>query len=242
MLSAATLPGQAQDIAFFHLSKKDGLSDNQVSDVLIDKNGLLWIGTAEGLNCYDGFRVKKFYKEDYPQLQNNNILRMICDSKNRLWIHFADKQIAMLDENRRFHSINIIDQGKKLSIDFLLPYTKHGVLFLSGSHLYTPDSTDPVQVHRIIWQEDSMMHHNFLRINHWDERRLVFSGDSVLFLFDLDQMKVQHPIAFPGIVAAVKLNDREALVTTTDNRKLCRVNLFQKKGQPHLRTNQRSIW
>jgi ligand-binding sensor domain-containing protein len=154
-MMAACVLSMAQDISFFHLSKKDGLSDNQVSDVLIDKNGLLWVGTAEGLNCYDGYRVKKFYKEEYPQLQNNHILRMICDEQNRLWIHFADKQIAMLDEDRRFHSITITDKGQKVNIDFLLPYTSRGVLFLSGSRLFTPDV--PVR-HQTI--EDPASHEN----------------------------------------------------------------------------------
>jgi ligand-binding sensor domain-containing protein/putative methionine-R-sulfoxide reductase with GAF domain/two-component sensor histidine kinase len=226
---AATVLSIAQDLSFFHLSKKEGLSDNQVSDVLIDKTGLLWIGTAEGLNCYDGYRVKRFYKEEYPELQNNNILRMVCDERNRLWIHFADKQIAMLDEDRRFHSISITDKGQKVDFDYMLPYTSRGILLLSGSRLYTPDPNDPLQMKRVAWQEDSLMRHVFVRINTWDENKVIFSGDSLLFLFDIPNLKIQYPMTIPGVVAAVKLNDQEALITTNDNRKLCRLHLLKQQ-------------
>ena len=49
---AATL--QAQNITFNHLTTDDGLSQFSVNSLYIDENGVLWIGTREGLNRYDG--------------------------------------------------------------------------------------------------------------------------------------------------------------------------------------------
>ena len=219
----------AQDIAFFHLSKEDGLSDNRVSGVVMDKNGLLWVSTSEGLNCYDGYKVKRFYKEEYPSLQNNNILRMTCDEMNRLWIHFVDKSITMLDENRKFHTISIIDDGKPVVIDFLLPYTSRGILLLSGSRLYSPDKKNPLKINRLKWNEDSSLNNKFVRINIWDKDKLVFSGNNRLCLFDVTNLKVLHCLTIPAILAAVKLNDEEALITTGNNDKLCKVNFKARK-------------
>ena len=76
----------AQDISFFHLNTANGLSDNLVTSAIRDKTGLLWIGTAEGLNSFDGFTVKKYYKEDHPALGSNHISDLICDDENRVWI------------------------------------------------------------------------------------------------------------------------------------------------------------
>src|SRR5688572_33215759 len=52
-------PASAQDISFFHLNTTDGLSDNFVTSVARDRSGLLWIATAEGLNSFDGYKVKR---------------------------------------------------------------------------------------------------------------------------------------------------------------------------------------
>ncbi len=219
----------AQDISFFHLSKKDGLSDNRVSGVVMDQNGLLWVSTSEGLNCYDGYKVTRFYKEEYPALQNNNILRMTCDEKNRLWIHFVDKSITMLDEERKFNTISIVENGQPVKADFLLPYTSRGVLFLSGSKLYSPDKKNPLKINRLHWQEDTALSYNFRRINTWDKDKLICSGYDRLCLFDVTNLKVLHTLTIPDVLAAVRLSDNEALITTTNNSKLCKVNFTEKK-------------
>lgn len=229
LLTAAQVPATPQDISFFHLSKKEGLSDNNVTAAVMDQHGLLWVGTMEGLNCYDGYSVKQFYHESYPVLQNNNILRLTCDEKNRLWIHFADKRVAMLDENRQFHAVQITDSGRQVTVDYLLPYTSRGVLFLCGSRLYAPDKNDPLHLVRVPWEGDTMLNHVFSRINIWDKDKLVCSGQNRLCLFDVTHLQVLYMLTIPDVLAAVRLNDQEALITTSNNDKLCRVNFPEGK-------------
>ena len=101
----------SQEISFFHLNKSQGLSDNLVIGAVRDHSGLLWITTTEGLNCYDGYSVKKFYKEDYPELYSNDLRNIICDSKNRLWIRHGEGRVTVVDQNRKFHPA-IIDTGQ----------------------------------------------------------------------------------------------------------------------------------
>ena len=55
---AATL--QAQNITFNHLTTDDGLSQFSVNSLYIDENGVLWIGTREGLNRYDGEDIQTY--------------------------------------------------------------------------------------------------------------------------------------------------------------------------------------
>lgn len=50
----------AQKIAFEYLGLKDGISQISVTSLLQDENGRIWIGTRDGLNVYDGDRVKVF--------------------------------------------------------------------------------------------------------------------------------------------------------------------------------------
>lgn len=58
---AATL--QAQNITFNHLTTDDGLSQFSVNSLYIDENGVLWIGTREGLNRYDGEDIQTAAEE-----------------------------------------------------------------------------------------------------------------------------------------------------------------------------------
>ncbi|NWJ49914.1 MAG: hypothetical protein HXX14_03525 [Bacteroidetes bacterium] len=46
---------------FNYISKEDGLSQNYISSILQDQHGLMWFGTMDGLNCYNGYDFKVFY-------------------------------------------------------------------------------------------------------------------------------------------------------------------------------------
>ena len=47
--------GQVTNLHFTNLSIDAGLSDKMVFAVAQDSTGLMWFGTAEGLNRYDGY-------------------------------------------------------------------------------------------------------------------------------------------------------------------------------------------
>ena len=40
-----------------------GLSNNSITDIQQDANGNLWIGTADGLNVYDGYTFASFHPD-----------------------------------------------------------------------------------------------------------------------------------------------------------------------------------
>ena len=39
------------------------LSNRFVNDVAVDADGLVWVATEEGLNCFDGIRARSFLKQ-----------------------------------------------------------------------------------------------------------------------------------------------------------------------------------
>ncbi len=59
-LISGLLSAQAIDVKFTRLTSREGLSNNSVNAVLRDSRGFLWIGTENGLNRYDGQRIKVF--------------------------------------------------------------------------------------------------------------------------------------------------------------------------------------
>ena len=80
------------NIQFAHLTDKEGLSNNQVNSILQDNDGFIWIGTSDGLNRFDGYRVRSFYQT--PGVKNslvyNGISNLACDHKNGLWISTSE--------------------------------------------------------------------------------------------------------------------------------------------------------
>lgn len=73
---------------FAELSVNEGLSQSSVYAIYQDKAGYLWIGTADGLNRYDGKEIK-VYKPVIKQSEagfSNFIRGNVCEDKNsNLW-------------------------------------------------------------------------------------------------------------------------------------------------------------
>ena len=89
-LLIASLPTHAQpgSIKFSHIGTEVGLSQNNVTCILRDKQGFMWFGTRDGLNRYDGydFDVYKNDPDDSTSLSNNFITSMTQDQKGDIWV------------------------------------------------------------------------------------------------------------------------------------------------------------
>src|SRR6516225_10136660 len=75
-------------LRFSHLTEKEGLSNNTVSYLLQDNEGFIWVGTLDGLNRFDGYKVHSFYHipgNDHS-LVSNAIYELFCDKQNHIWI------------------------------------------------------------------------------------------------------------------------------------------------------------
>ncbi len=82
-----------------HLSVNDGLTHSDVVAVVQDTSGIIWLGTNNGLNRYDGYTFQSFKHdfEDTLSLPNNRIKHLFCDSGNRLWIATERNSISYYD-------------------------------------------------------------------------------------------------------------------------------------------------
>ncbi|MDK2840886.1 MAG: hypothetical protein PWQ17_391 [Anaerophaga sp.] len=87
-LSGLFAKSQIPELRFVDLPGEDKLSSQFTTCITQDKTGYIWIGTVDGLNRYDGYQIKVYrnHLDKYPNLANNNIRSLFCDSRNRLWI------------------------------------------------------------------------------------------------------------------------------------------------------------
>ena len=75
-----------QDPELFTIT--EGLSQTNVTCLLIDQRGFLWVGTHDGLNRYDGYQFTS-YKNDprtNGSISNNNIRSLCLDSYGNIWV------------------------------------------------------------------------------------------------------------------------------------------------------------
>ncbi len=73
---------------FLHYSVKDGLSQNSVHAIYRDRRGLVWIGTQDGLNSFNGknFTVYRHDDNDTTTISDQFVISINEDSKGFLWI------------------------------------------------------------------------------------------------------------------------------------------------------------
>lgn len=64
---------------------RDGLSQMQVTDLLQDSRGYLWVGTKAGLNRFDGKQFFQYTSPKFPVIKNDYIQEIQEDSNGRIW-------------------------------------------------------------------------------------------------------------------------------------------------------------
>jgi len=107
----------AQDYKFTHIDTRQGLSHNHVTSFLKDRTGFLWIGTASGLDRYDGYTIKTFRTDpaDTTSISNDAITRLFELPGGRMGIiaggalnvYDPAREIFQSDSNVLHHLYNI---------------------------------------------------------------------------------------------------------------------------------------
>ncbi len=79
---------QASNLRFRHLTVDNGLSNGEVTAILQDKKGFIWIGTNSGLNRYDGYTTEVYYNNTggNKSAYFNRISGLCLANNNSIWI------------------------------------------------------------------------------------------------------------------------------------------------------------
>lgn len=103
--AGAALPPHQEDrfLVSCH-SASSGLSQDSITAVAQDQQGFLWIGTAYGLNRFDGYRFVSFKHRNFDpeSLQNNVVSTLFIDHNGDLWIGMAGGLDRFDRESGRF--------------------------------------------------------------------------------------------------------------------------------------------
>ena len=74
-----------------YFNEEKGLAGRSSYSLMQDKQGYLWIGTADGLNRFDGYAFKTFRKihGDQKSLGGNQVTHIIQDKDENIWVGFS---------------------------------------------------------------------------------------------------------------------------------------------------------
>ncbi len=86
------LNAQTSGIEFSHITTEEGLSYNNITKILQDSRGFLWICTFNGLNRYDGYNFKVFLPDnsDPQSISSQSISNILEDKEGYLWVGTTD--------------------------------------------------------------------------------------------------------------------------------------------------------
>lgn len=111
--------GQGREFyPFRKYSQAHGLSSYNITKIVQDQNGFIWISTQDGLNCFDGKTFLVFNKQKDPghQLKGNTIMDMTEDRKRRLiWLVTSYGGLQAIDIDTR--SIHPLDEKDQTALD-----------------------------------------------------------------------------------------------------------------------------
>ncbi|GAB2835639.1 sensor histidine kinase [Ferruginibacter profundus] len=209
-------------IAFQHLNTSNGLSYLGVNTMCVDTKGNLWVGTGNGLNMFNGKTVEKYFATEYPQLQNNNIVQVICDSSNRVWVLTTGGNVVMFDERRQLHRVALYENNSYIKTRVLLNapagavtlFTGNGNFkFNAGSSYLKTDSLTKAQFSFIpVKGFDSLQLKGFRQVFCYDENNYFFVQEELSYKVNYGTGQVEKKYDFPHYTLLTKWGTNELLV------------------------------
>lgn len=104
---------------FRKLDTNDGMSNDNVKSILKDKAGFLWVGTASGLNRYDGYEFKQ-YNIKTPENETNDYLDDIWslqeDADGNIWVR-SNKRYSVFNRDKDIFSVDVSELLSSYGID-----------------------------------------------------------------------------------------------------------------------------
>ncbi len=95
-------PGFSGNLRFNYLTVNNGLSQNSITSIIQDYKGLIWIGSYDGLNRFDGFStiVKRHDPKNPNSLKENRILCLSEGSEGKIWIGTEGGGVNIYDPDK----------------------------------------------------------------------------------------------------------------------------------------------
>lgn len=187
-------------LQFTNLTDKEGLSNNQVTSITQDNEGFIWFGTDDGLDRFDGYRIRRFNHIPGTEnsLVNNNVTGITPDWKGRLWISTQEGLSVYEKTTGRFYNFRHLPaDSTSLTNDqqiTIYPDKKDIIWVANLSALYEFDSVLQYRKKKVDFEKflaDGKEVGSYHRITEDKESQLWAFAYHKLYLLDRSTMKVR---------------------------------------------------
>lgn len=141
LLLACLSRAHGESYSFRNYQQSEGLQNPNISNLLQDHSGLLWMGTENGLYKFDGGRINRvqtFENRDLPSIKALHV-----DAANRLWVS-SYHELIYLDAQGQ-HRLGLPRYGTRKSVTTAVASfsaQRNQVFLLADSLLYRVASSD----------------------------------------------------------------------------------------------------
>ncbi|MCA1760528.1 MAG: hypothetical protein LC658_12245, partial [Bacteroidales bacterium] len=150
--------GQQPSLHKTFLTVEEGLSHNEVTSIVQDHDGFIWIGTRGGLNRYDGYEFKIYNQVpgDSNSLVNPSVEGLFFDSRGNLWIGTKSGGLSFFDNSlEQFSQINYFGRSNQTIEDeqiISINQSLDGSLLVGtwSSGLYILDFNNDTLMHPVV--------------------------------------------------------------------------------------------
>lgn len=111
------LSGNAQvSYLFDHIDTRD-LANQEVTSIIQDRTGFIWVGTGQGLYRYDGYQFRLFLiaPENQSNLTNNSIMSLFEDHRGRIWVGTVEGLFMFDPATEGFTSFRALADAAKIN-------------------------------------------------------------------------------------------------------------------------------
>ncbi|MBE0538311.1 MAG: response regulator [Ignavibacterium sp.] len=205
---------QIRDFRTSSLSIDNGLSQNQVLCIYEDSKGLLWIGTQDGLNLYDGYTFKIFRHE--PGNENSLLdyaVNAVCETEPGIFWIGTRSGLSRFDlsAGRFMHYKHNPDSANSLVDNYVWAILKdnEGSLWIGtriGLSVFNPVTETFINFTYNPSENNSISHNFILSLVEDNNKNIWIGGRGGLDRYDLKQKKFFNYKLFPQKPKDISLN------------------------------------
>lgn len=171
---------------FTNYNDKKGLSGNNVRAIFQDSKNRIWIGTANGLNLFDGNTFQLFTTKE--GLKSHRILNIYEDKKNNLWLGTSAGGLALLIENGETISFKHFTEEQGLADNVVLSIAEdnEGNIWTGNFGGISKVNPQTGEVKKIT-KKDGLVSNTVYAIAFADENHLLIGTNSGIDKLDISE-------------------------------------------------------
>lgn len=230
-LALAAVQGISQDLPFHYLGQAKGLRTLASRHCAIDTFGFFWIATSDGLVRYDGQQAIYFDTRTHPDLPDDQIGYVFCDSRNQIWV-CTSKGLAQLDQRRILHRQYPDKTDSLRDVSFCFEGAE-GKMYAISSGSGFVRASEGVSWTSDTWLDSAIAGHHIRDLHRFDSDRYLLLAQGRGVIIADTRLRTHQYVPLPGAYCVTPFDDESVLVALRPQFELVRISVQDTADRQH---------